>query len=79
MDKLRRVTGSPDIGGGFERLLALPAAGLAALYVDQTAIEYGSRSIGYGLRWTFTVAQEHWYYVVGAVVLLVIVWRYLSK
>ncbi len=73
------MTGSPDVRGGLERFLSLPVAGLVALHVDQAATEYGSTIIRDGIGWTTTFAQERWYYLVGGVVLLVLLWRYLSR
>ena len=46
---------------------------------DQAASEYTGTAVRDLLRWTGTTVQEHWYYVVGGVVLLVLIWSYLRK
>lgn len=45
----------------------------------QAAVEYGGSAVRNMLGSTIHSVQEHWYYVVGAVVLLVALWRYLKS
>jgi hypothetical protein len=46
---------------------------------EQAAVEYAGTTVRDMLSWTSHAVQEHWYYAVGAVVLLVALWRYLRK
>ncbi len=46
---------------------------------EQAVMEYGARTIKGMLRWPAHAAQEYWYYVVGAIVLLLLLWRYARK
>ena len=50
-----------------------PAAG------EQAVMEYGARTFKGMLRWPAQAAQEYWYYIVGAIVLLLLLWGYLRK
>jgi hypothetical protein len=50
-----------------------PAAG------EQAVMEYGSRTVEEMLRWSAHAAQSYWYYVVGGIVLLLLLWGYLRK
>ena len=52
---------------------------LAVLLPEQAATEYAATTVRDMLRWSGQAIQEHWYYVLGVVVLLVLIWGYLSK
>jgi len=51
----------------------------AATPFDQRAMDDGRRLFGQALRWPVEMAREHWYYIVGAVVVLLLVRSYLRK
>lgn len=79
------MTGRPEKG---DTSGLLPSAGRSAVWSaglwvlgphDQAASEYGAIAVRDWLRWTGHAAQEHWYYVAGGVVLLVLLWGYLRK
>jgi len=46
---------------------------------EQAAMEYGGTAVRDMIRWTGHAAQEYWYFAVGGVVLLLLLWGYLRK
>jgi len=56
-------------------LAGLPAPGAAS----QASLEYGGLSLRNTIQWALHTAEEKWYWLVGGVVLLVILWGYLRK
>lgn len=45
----------------------------------QASLEYGGSAVREMLRWSSQAFQDHWYYVVGIAVAVVVLWGYLRK
>lgn len=52
---------------------------LHAAVIDQRAMDDGGRVFRQAMRWPVEMATEYWYYIVGAVVLILVVRSYLRK
>jgi hypothetical protein len=68
------------------RRFYLPAAAMlwaadlsAATTGPQGALEDGGRAFRQALRWPTEMAREYWYFIVGAVVLVLVLRSYLRK
>jgi len=47
--------------------------------VTQASLEYGGTAVRNMVRLASQAAQDHWYFVAGGIVLLVLFWTYLRK
>jgi len=45
----------------------------------QASLEYGGSAVQSLLRWAGHSAQEYWYWLVGGVILLIVLWQYAKK
>jgi len=45
----------------------------------QASLEYGESALQSLLRWVGHSAQEYWYWLVGGVILLIVLWQYAKK
>ena len=45
----------------------------------QASLEYGGTAFRDMLRWSSQTFQDHWYYVIAGVVLVLMIWNYLRK
>lgn len=67
------------------RLLASAALipGMAVLPAEvrgaQASLEYGGTTVRNMIRTAIHTAQERWYYVVGGLLVLILLWGYLKK